>query len=257
MNKVLKLTCAAVFIFSISLHAESFEDLVKKGDDYFAKRGTMENCLKAVESYGQAAAMNGKDIPVRLKLGRATYWCAGELGEKTLEKKQKVEILRKGVKASEEILKLEPRNPGAHYWRMWNLAAVTVAEGVLSGGYSFKEAIVGTIFVSNGDLNYFYGGVYRYWARVIYEIPGILGKFFHFSEPDAIMLYEQALKVEPNFFMTRYWMAESYVRMKDEEKAKEQLRYLIKTSPDILPEATVENKFYQDLAKKLLAELEE
>ncbi len=252
------------FLFGLSLsclcfsvHGQTFEELVKKGDEYFAKRSTMENCLKSIDYYSQACALNPKDIPVRLKLGRLAYWTAGELGEKTMDKKQRLELLRKSVKASEEVLKMDPRNPGGHYWRMWSLAGVTVAEGVLSGGYSFKEAIVGTIFVANGDINYFYGGIYRYWARVIYEIPGILGKFFHFSEPDAIWLYEQALKAEPNFFKTRFWMAESYVRMKDKPKAIDQLKYIIKTPAESLPDAQIENRFYQEQARKLLAGLEQ
>lgn len=244
------------FIWGITLQAGEFEELVQKGDAYFAQRGNPGNCLKGIEFYERAIALRSEEIPIRLKLARLCYWTAGELGEKVMDKRQRVEILRKGVKASEEVLKMEPKNPGAHYWRMWNLAAITVAEGILSGGYSFKEAIVGTIFVANRDLNYFYGGVYRYWARVIYEIPGILGKFFHFTNEDSIWLYEQALKVEPNFFMTRFWMAESYVRMKERDKAIAQLKIILKTPADILPEAEIENRFYQEQARQLLGELE-
>jgi len=257
MERGIKIVLSFVFfIFAFALGAGQFEDLVKKGDEYFAKRSTLENCLKAIEYYEQACALNPKEIKLRLKLGELTHWTAGELGEKTMDKKKRIEVLRIGVKVSEEILKLEPRNPGGHYWRMWNLAAVTVAEGILSGGYSFKEAIVGTIFVANGDLNYYYAGVYRYWARVIYEIPGLLGKFFHFTDADSIWLYQQSLSVAPNFILTRFWMAETYLKMKQRDKALEQLKIILKTPAESLPEVQIENKFYQDQAKKLLAELE-
>jgi len=247
-----------LFLFapSFSLRAESFEELAKKGDEYFARRSTIENCLKAIEYYEKACALNPKEINIRLRIGELAHWTAGELGLETLDKKKQIEILKKGVKASEEVLKLEPRNPGAHYWRIWNLAAITVAEGIFSGGYSFKEAIVGTIFVANGDLNYYYAGIYRYWARVIYEIPGLLGKFFHFTDSDSIWLYQQSLAVAPNFFLTRYWMAESYVKMKQQDKAIEQLKIIIRTAPDTIPEVQIENRYYQEQAKKLLAKLD-
>ncbi len=242
-------------LFSFSLFGQDFEALVKKGDEYFQKRDQIENCLKAIDFYEKASRLKPDDIEIRLKLARLTHWTAGELGLETMDKNQRIEIFKIGVKACEEILAKEPRNPYAHFWRVWNLGGKTVAEGIFRGGYSFKEAIVGTLFVSSGDLNYFYGGIYRYWARVIYEIPGLLGKFFHFTQEDAVWLYHQALKVEPNFFMTRLWLAESYLKMKQKDKAIKELEYIVSTSSDILPEVAVENRFYQEQARRLLEKL--
>ena len=253
MRSAILFFCGVLFPFL--LLGQDFETLVKKGDEYFEKRDRIESCLKAIKFYQKATRLKPEDNEIRLKLARLTHWTAGELGLETMDKNQRVEIFKIGAKACEEILAREPRNPYAHFWRMWNLAGETIAEGIFRGGYSFKEAIVGTIFAGNGDLDYFYGGIYRYWARVIYEIPGLLGRFFHFTPRDSVWLYQQALKVEPNFLMTRFWLAETYLKMKQKDKAIKELEYIVKTPSDILPEVEIENRFYQEQARKLLEKL--
>ncbi len=244
-----------ILFFSSSAFAQSFEELVKKGDEYFQKRSTIENCLKAIEYYEKASRLQPENIEIRIKLARLTHWTAGELGLETMDKHKRIEIFKIGVRACEEVLKIQPRNPYAHFWRMWNLAGKTVAEGVLRGGYSFKEAIVGTIFVASGDLNYFYGGVFRYWARVIYEIPGLLGRFFHFGLKDSVWLYQQAIKVAPNYLMNRYWLAETYIKMKKKDLAIKELKTIISIPANSIPDVAVENAYYKKQAQRLLNEL--
>jgi tetratricopeptide (TPR) repeat protein len=224
-------------------------ELLKEAEAAWSGRINLQDTLRAMELFEQAAALDPDDINSRLMVAEAAYWAVEQSPE--MDKKEHIEILRRGVKASEEVLKLDPGNTGAYHWRMWNLAAITVAEGIFRGGYAFKEAIVGTIMVSKGDAGYYYGAVYTYWARVIYTLPGILGRFFHFTEDDAIWLYQQALLVEPNFYKTRFYLAESYLKKDDEDSARREFQYIANTPASGLPEREPENLFYQQQVRTL------
>jgi len=224
--------------------------LLAQAEAHWQKRGDPAETLKALELYEQAASQDRNNFEVRIQAAHAAYWWAEQQPESPA--KEQIAVLRRGVKAAEEILSQDPRHPQANYWHMYDLAAITVAEGILRGGYAFKEAIVGTIFIGSGDMNYCYGGIFSYWARVIYTMPGFLGRFFHFTGNDAVWLYQQALGVEPNYFKTRFQMAESYEKMDRHELAQKEYQYLVSTSPNILPAAAPENAFYQELARKKL-----
>lgn len=223
-------------------------DILKAAEVAWAGRINLVNTLRAMDLYEQAAAMDPNDIQSRLMVAEAAWW-AVEL-DPDMDKKEQIDILNRGINAAEQALKIEPGNPAAHNWRMWDLAAKTIAEGIFRGGFAFKEAIIGTIMVSKGDADCYYGAIYSYWARVIYTLPGLLGKFFHFTEDDAITFYQKALEVEPNFFKTRYYLAESLLKKEDTQSAKAEFRYIVDTPAAILPEREPENLFYQAQVKK-------
>ena len=237
-------------LFAPALAAADPAALLAEADAHWQKRGDPAETLKAMQLFEQAAAQDRGNLEVRIQVAHAAYWWAEQ--QPDAPAKDQIAVLRRGVKAAEEVLAKDPRHPQANYWHMYDLAAITVAEGILRGGYAFKEAIVGTIFIGHGDLDYYYGGIFSYRARVIYTLPGFLGRVFHFTENDAVWLYQQALGVEPNYFKTRYLMAESYEKMDKKDLARKEYQWLVTASPNLLPAAAPENAFYQGLAKKKL-----
>ncbi len=239
-------------VFSSAAQTRTREEILKDAEAAWANRTSQQDTIRAMELFEQAAAMDPRDMETRLMAAEAAYWAA-EINL-DMDGKEMIKILSKGVKAAEEVLELDPDNPGAYTWRMWNMAAITVYEGIFRGGYSFKEAIVGTIKVPSRDVNYYYGAIYTYWGRVIFTMPGLLGRFFHFTEDDAIWLYRQAMEVEPDFFKTRFYLAESYLKKGDMESAKRELRYIVDTPASSLPEREPENSFYQGRVRTLYSE---
>jgi tetratricopeptide (TPR) repeat protein len=249
MFLIMSLALILVPLFSPGAETKSKDEILQEAEAAWMKRANLQYTLRAVDLFEQAAALDPKDIRSRLLLAEAAYWAVEQSPE--MDRKKKIELLRRGIRATEEVLDIDPENTGAYNWRMWDMAAITVAEGILRGGYAFKEAIVGTIMVSRGDISYYYGAIYTYWARVIYTLPGILGKFFHFTEDDAVWLYQQALEVEPDFYKTRFYLAESYLKKEDIKRAKAEFRYIVETPASSLEEREPENEFYQAEVKRL------
>ena len=105
--------------------------------------------------------------------------------------------------------------------------------------------------VDNLDPDYFYGGTYRYWGRVIYEVPWLVRKLAGHTLQEAVDYYKKAIKVEPNFFMSHIYLAEVYLKMKKYKLARKEIEYVIKTPVTVIPEVIPENKRWKKKALEL------
>jgi hypothetical protein len=243
---------------SLCLSEDSLEQRAKAAWD---RRDELDQALLAVELYEQLAQKDPGDIESRIMIARATHWAieADEIlaeltGRDKMSRNAQAELMELGIKACREVIEKDPENIEANYWIIWDMAARTMAKGIFSG-FAFKEAIMGTILVSRKDVTYQYGGIYRYWARVIHEIPGILGRFFHFTEEDSVILYKKCIEIEPGHFDTRFRLAQSYEDLDMDEKAREQYEFCASQPADILPEAAAENRLFKRWAQKRLQEM--
>lgn len=241
-----------VVLLLVPVVGAAADDLKSKADGAWAGRENPAQTMMAIQLYEQLATQNPSDPAVRIRLATAVYW-AVEQDPKMPSDKQ-VAILEKGIKACRQILAKDENHVEANYWLMWDLAAETLAKGVFSG-FAFKEAIVGTIMVAKGNVKYWYGGVYCYWARVIYEIPGLLGKFFHFTDDDSIWLYKHSIAIETRYLKNHFFLAETYQKAGRKEDARKEYQFCLNQPDYALPEVTPENRFYKKLAKEGLAKL--
>jgi len=250
--KRLGLFLVVVFLFPV---VSSSQDLRAQADAAWAERDQPERAMAALKAYEQLAAQSPGDAKVGIRLAEAAYWVV-ELDDfyDQMDKDEKVVIADKGVAACREILKKNEDHVEANYWLMWTMAARTYNKGIFSG-FAFRDSIVGTIMVAKADVNYRYGGVYRYWARVIYEIPGLLGKFFHFSNEDTVWLYKRSIAVEPNYLRTRLYLAESYERMDLVDQAKKEYEFCANFDTSKIPEIEPENRIYKTWAKQKLEKM--
>jgi hypothetical protein len=114
---------------------------------------------------------------------------------------------------------------------------------------------VGTIMVAKSNIGYQYGGVYCYWGLVINAMPRLLGKFFHFSNDDAIWLYKRAIAIEPKFLRNHFFLGASYELGDRKAEAMQEYRFCVAQPDNALPQAVPENRWYKKLAKERIAEL--
>jgi len=250
MKRTIQLCVIAIFIPMI---VQAQTDLKARADAAWAGRGNPEKALLAIELYAQLVAKNPNDFNSRIRLAQATYWAVEEL-KVDIPKKKKVELYNRAIKACNEIIARDEENVAAWYWLMWDMGARTLVKGAFSG-WNLREAIVGTIMVTKKDVSFHYGGIYRYWARVIYETPGLMSKFLHFTNEDSVWLYKRAIAVEPKYLRTRFYLAETYEKMGKKEDAKREYRYCANLPDNAIPELTPETRLYKRLAKERLKKM--
>lgn len=232
--------------------ARSQDDLRARADAAWALREDPAQILVAIDLYEKCAARDPDNKEVRILLARATDWFFQQDPE--MDKSQAVRILDKGVKACKEILAKNEDDMEANYWLMWTMADRTYSKGILSG-FAFKEALVGSIMVAKSDIGYQYGGTYCYWGLVINSIPGLLGKFFHFSNDDAIWLYKRAIAVEPRYLRNHFYLGATYHVEGMRDEALKEYSFCVNQPDGALPEAIPENLFYKRMAREAITEL--
>lgn len=255
-------TCFLVFallLFPFSVFGG--DTLREKAEAAWQHRDDLARAKESVECYEKLAADKPQDVDLRIRLARSTYWVieADEIrsavyGTPRLSKDEQVRFANKGISSCREVLSRDSENARAHYWLIWNMAARTLARGLFSG-FAFKDSVLGTIMVSKSDHSYMYGGIYRYWARIIYEMPSLLGRFFHFSDEDSVTFYQKAISIQPNYLRSHFWLAETYEKMDRHEKAKAEYRFCVDLPEGSLAEVAPENKLYRLWAKKRLEEM--
>jgi len=230
------------------------EDLIAQGDALWKQRDTVEGTRGAIAAWEAAAKLKSHDAELWVKIA-VGYYQLGELAADN-DTKTKTEMCMKGLEAAQQAMNISPENLAANFWKMVIQGRLTEAKGILSG-FDFGNAIKATMFVASRDHTFYHGGIYRFWGRVIYHIPPKIGWFFKFRLEDSVADYEQAIKISPYYFETRLYLAETYIKMKDMEKAKKTLEWIVSTDPEKLPEYAPENRVYQKKAKALLGNLSE
>ncbi|OGP59955.1 MAG: hypothetical protein A2V67_10425 [Deltaproteobacteria bacterium RBG_13_61_14] len=219
-------------------------------DELWAKREERTFAGQAFRCYAEAARANPRSEELWVKTALAGYYLGELIPLK--EKEPRLQAFEEGKEAALQAMKVNPQSVGGNFWATVNNGRVTEIKGLLSGTFDFGLCIKAMTEVTRQDYKYYHGGVYRYWGRFVHEIPSLGRRMARFTLEDSIDLYKRSLEVEPNFFMTRLYMAESFLEDGKREEAKKQLEWVVSHSPDLLPEAVPENRLYQRQARELL-----
>ncbi len=249
-----RLICFGIMLCVLAFICEGIraeEEPLKLAEAAWKKRESLEQAQAAVKYFRKAAESDPKNEKIWVDLAMACYW----LGEITPEAEEKVRlaVYEEGERAALKAVSINPRSVGGNFWSVVNNGRVTELKGLLSGSFNFGMCLRYMVEVSSQDPDYYYGGVYRYWGRFVYRLPKIGRRVARFSLDDSIELYQKALEIEPDFFMTRLYLAESYLENGQREDAFKELMWLSDHSPEALPEASPENRFYQRKAREILA----
>ena len=225
--------------------------LKAQAEDAFSHRYDIGQAKRAITLYEKILAGEPESEEYLVKLSYAYYWLGNRLELEAQSKRTRLEAYRKSIEAAREAVRVNPESLGGNYWLVISQGRYTQVHGILGGTFSLGDNIRGMQVVTGNNPNYYSGGVDRYWGRVVFEFPKIVKKVVDFKYEDALYLSQRSLAIEPKFFTTRLYMAETYLKLGQEEKAREQLTWLLTTSPGILPAAEAENRLEQELARRI------
>ncbi len=192
---------------------------------------------------------------------RLAFWYVENLMDRGVtDKKTLLSIADPGIKAGQKCIKLYPKEAGCYFWYGVILSRAQGIRGVSPSTIPMLKTMMRVMnIVEKTDPAYFYGGVYRYWGRVIYEVPWLIRKLAGHSLKEAVEFYKKSIKIEPNFLMSHVYLAEVYIKMKKYNLARNELEFAIKTPSNLLPDVIPENKRWKrkafELRKKYYSDL--
>lgn len=235
----------------LSSHAETLKTLQAAAQSAFAQRWELGQTARAIELYEKILEQSPDLDEYWVKLAYAYYWRGNRLELEEHSKKERLESYTKSVSAARRAIQVNPDSIGGNYWMVISQGRYTQVHGILGGTFSLGDNIRGMQIVTSRNPNYYFGGVDRYWGRVVFEIPKIVQKLIDFQYEDSLYLFERSLAFEPHFFTTRLYIGETHLKLGDREKAREAFTWLLTTPADILPAAEAENRLEQEIARKL------
>ncbi len=210
--------------FSIPFFSQEPEELIAQGDKLYAEMKDMATAQEALSKYREAISKAEDKYEAYWKTSRILYF----IGDHTESKKEKKTIFSQGIYYAKKAVALEPEKPDGYYWLGVNYGVYGEAKGVvksLSLVGDIKEAMNKVIDL---DREYEDGGPDRVLGRVYFKLPGFAGG-------DKKKSLEHLLKSKefgPNDPLTRYYLADTYLALKEVDKAREELEYALNMEAD-------------------------
>jgi hypothetical protein len=231
-------------------------------DLLWAGRGHPDTARAALSAYIEAAA-KAPDAALLARLSRAYYLVANYVETR---EDARDSLFLEGVEAAERAMALHPGflkvfketqdekkavlelgldHIEAIYWYSANLGKWAASKSLMVrlGNKGKLEAYNKRVL--DLDEKYFHGAPHRFFGALPTKVPG--------GDMEASKRhFEKAIAIEPNYFGTRTLYAELYAtKARDRETFVRQLDYVINTPASSLPDAEPENRYEQDLARKL------
>lgn len=154
---------------------------------------------------------------------------------------------------STNVAKVNDKALPALYWYGTNLGKWALLEGITTilARKDDIKATMDQMVARNGT--YFYGAPHRYFAVYHTKVP--IGG----GAPDKSKAsFEKSLEIAPNYLATRVLMAEALGQLTQDPKMFEtQLKKVIETPSDVIPDLTPENTLEQKKAARLLKKKED
>lgn len=223
-------------VSSISLHlsvcfsqaAPPVSPGIEKCHELARNRTDMALYREAIQCYEQSfAAAPLEDTAVLL--GKSYYW----LGSHSAEDVQTA-LFQKGIDWSKKAIELNSKSAGGYFWLGVNNGKYGESRGILKSLFlvgPIKEAMQQVIAI---DPAYEHGGAYRVLGRMYYKLPGFAGG----GVDKSITNLKKSLDYAPNVSTTHVFLAESYIKQKDYQGAKNELNFVLKAAaiPGLEPE---------------------
>lgn len=224
MKKTLILAFVVVLSFGFLSFPQTTEECIVQADQLYNEMKDMAAAKEAEALYLKSIGMTGNNYEALWRMSRILYY----IGEHTEKKKEKKGIFDRGVYYAEKAIELEPEKPDGHYWLGVNHGKVGETRGVLKSLSLVKPIKNAMNKVIELERSYEDGGPDRVLGRVYYKLPGFAGG-------DKKKSLEHLLKSReygPNDAVTRIYLAETYLALKEKEKAREELEYVMNMESD-------------------------
>lgn len=240
-----------------------------EADALWSQRGDTTKAREALAASQRVFAADPTNVALGARLARA-YYVVGyyveknppvqdtlflrgaEIGERTLATNAAFRESYSKFKDEKKALGLlDARYIEAIYWTGANLGRWASTKGMMTrlGNKGRIEAY--NRRVRELDDNFFHAATYRFFGALPTKVP-----FGNMDESKRE--FEAGVAKEPNYFGTRTMFAEFYaIKRQDRKIFQEQLEYVINGDPAALPDVEPENRYEQEIAKKLLAKIDE
>jgi len=131
--------------------------------------------------------------------------------------------------------------------------------GVNNGKYGESRGILKSLFLVGPikeemqviavDPAYEHGGAYRVLGRMFYKLPGFAGG----GVDKSIINLKKSLEYAPNVSTTHVFLAESYIKKKDYQSARNELNFVLRAA--VIPGLEPEFQADKAAAARLLEEI--
>jgi tetratricopeptide (TPR) repeat protein len=218
------LTFLAVFCLVSFSFPQTAEEWIVQADQLCSEMKDMATAKEAEALYLKSLGLTDSKYDILWRMSRILYY----IGEHTEKKKEKKGIFARGVYYAEKAVELEPEKSDGHYWLGVNHGKVGETRGVLKSLSLVKPIKNAMNKVIELDRSYEDGGPDRVLGRVFFKLPGFAGG-------DKKKSLEHLLKSKeygPEDAVTRIYLAETYLALKEKDKAKEELEYVMNMESD-------------------------
>jgi len=213
-----------VLSMSFFLFSQSPEDLISQADKLYSEMKDMETAQEALAKYRSALNEAEDKYEPYWRISRIHYY----IGSHTESKKEKKVIFSQGIYYAKKAIEQEPEKPDGYYWLGVNYGVYGEARGVMKSLFlvdDIKEAMNKVI-----ELNREYedGGPDRVLGRVYFKVPGIAGG----SKKKSLEHLLKSKEFGPEDPLTRVYLADTYLALKEVEKARAELDYVLSLEDD-------------------------
>lgn len=256
---------------------EQHKQEVAAGDAAWAGRVEEAKLREAIEHWEKAVAIKNNDHETYAKLSRAYYFLAD--GFLFFDEAKRAEFLathekgqavaeqglralsadfekrrNAGTKIEDAVMKLGREAVPLMYWFDVNLGKWAKAQDI-STTLKHKDRIFKIMSrVYELDPDYFYGAPDRYFGSYYAVAPSFAGGDLEKSNT----YFQQSLKKAPNYLATHVLIAEVYApKVSDRELYERELKFVLDTPANIIPELEPEHVIEKKKAEKLLAEIDD
>jgi tetratricopeptide (TPR) repeat protein len=242
MRKKICLFVLVLFCLSSVLISQEAEDPFAEGDELCAEMTDMETAQKVLGVYEEALKTGENKYEAYWRIAKMLYY----IGDHTESKKEKKAIFEQGVYNATKAVSLESERPEGHYWLGVNHGMVGDVRGVLKSLSLVKPIKEAMNKVIELDRSYAEGGADKVLGRVYFKLPGFAGG----DNDKSLEHLLKSLEYGPDDAGTHFYLAETYLALKDKDKAKAELELILNMEDD--PKWTSDVATAKKDAKELL-----
>jgi tetratricopeptide (TPR) repeat protein len=221
---------------------QQITETLNRAEELFKQREDVDKLREARTITGQLRNPNVRDYEAEWKFAKYSVF----LGQQLTDADEKEKIFEEGRDAGKRASRIQPDKPDGYFWYGANLGELAKLSPVTVGYSSVDDNREAMNKVIEIDPGYQGASAYDVLAQVEFGT-----RLFGGKSSKAAEYLEKAVTIEKNNSQVRLHLAQAYLDIDKEDKAKEQLEYIVKMQPP--PDYLPEHKAAVEKAKKLLA----
>ncbi len=206
------------------LRGDTVEELMRKGDAAYARRGEAGMAADALSAFREALRLAPGSFEAMVKSLQAMYFIGDHAGGR--DEKQK--LFKEGMDLSRKATALLPDRVEGHYWL-----------GVHTGSYGEARGVLKSLFLKNDiirameraiaiDGAYEHAGAHCVLGRLYFKVPGMFGG----SKKKSRQYLERCRAIAPKSSVCLLFLAETYWSLGEKDLAVKTLEELLAMEPD-------------------------